>query len=121
MFSLTGVDASLANAFRRILLAELPHLAIHDVFMLQNTSVIQDEVLAHRLGLVPLKGCKEDIRWLKWRRGPSDNEPNGEAASDVNTVVLKLQVKCDWKKDGKRKAKEGVDDVNELFTKPNGK
>ena len=54
-FDLIGVDASLANAFRRILLAEIPTMAIEKVYVYNNTSVIQDEVLAHRLGLIPLK------------------------------------------------------------------
>lgn len=55
VFDLIGVDASIANALRRILIAEVPTVAIETVFMLSNTSIIQDEVLAHRLGLIPLK------------------------------------------------------------------
>ena len=49
-FDMIGIDASIANAFRRILLAEVPTMAIDKVFMLNNTSVIPDEVLAHRIG-----------------------------------------------------------------------
>lgn len=66
-----GVDASIANAFRRILIAEVhpvswinldiiiqiikvPVIAIERVYVWDNTSVIVDEVLSHRLGLVPL-------------------------------------------------------------------
>jgi DNA-directed RNA polymerase I and III subunit RPAC1 len=51
---MSGLDAPLANALRRILLAEVPAVAIEHVFIYTNTSIIQDEVLAHRLGLVPL-------------------------------------------------------------------
>ena len=54
-FDMVGIDASIANAFRRILLAEVPTMAIDKVFMKYNTSVIPDEVLAHRIGLIPLK------------------------------------------------------------------
>lgn len=43
-----GVDASFANAVRRILIAEVPTMAIEDVYIAKNTSIIQDEVLAHR-------------------------------------------------------------------------
>ena len=50
-----GIDSSIANSFRRILLSEVPTMAIEKVHVYNNTSVIQDEVLAHRLGLIPLK------------------------------------------------------------------
>ena len=54
-FDIIGVDASIANAFRRILLSEVPSMAFEKVYIYNNTSIIQDEVLAHRLGLIPLK------------------------------------------------------------------
>ena len=54
-FDMIGIDASIANSFRRILLSEVPTMAIEKVHVFNNTSVIQDEVLAHRLGLIPLK------------------------------------------------------------------
>lgn len=53
-FEMIGVDAPVANALRRIMIAEIPTMAIHKVQVIQNTSVIPDEVLAHRLGLVPI-------------------------------------------------------------------
>lgn len=33
---------------------QLPTMAIEKVLIANNTSVIQDEVLAHRLGLIPI-------------------------------------------------------------------
>ena len=53
-FDLVGVDASLANALRRTLIAEVPTVAIEHVYVWTNTSIVQDEVLAQRLGLIPL-------------------------------------------------------------------
>lgn len=44
----------LANSLRRIMISEAPTMAIEHVYITNNTSVIQDEVLAHRLGLIPL-------------------------------------------------------------------
>jgi DNA-directed RNA polymerase I and III subunit RPAC1 len=54
-FEISGIDAPIANALRRILLSEVPTMAIEHVDIHQNTSIIQDEVLAHRIGLIPIK------------------------------------------------------------------
>jgi DNA-directed RNA polymerase subunit D len=48
-------DVPLMNALRRIGLAEVPAMAIDEVVMIENSSILQDEMIAHRLGLVPLK------------------------------------------------------------------
>jgi DNA-directed RNA polymerase I and III subunit RPAC1 len=50
-----NIDAPLVNAFRRILIAEIPTIAIEKVNIYQNNGIMQDEVLAHRLGLIPIK------------------------------------------------------------------
>lgn len=55
-FDLIGQTPALANAYRRIMLSEVPTMAIEKVYIYNNTSIIQDEILAHRIGLIPLKG-----------------------------------------------------------------
>jgi len=40
-FDLVGVDPAVANALRRILIAEVPTVAIEHVFIVNNTSIIQ--------------------------------------------------------------------------------
>lgn len=77
-------------------MAEIPTLAIEYVFVHNNTSVIQDEVLAQRLGLIPLKGSVEGINWMHWYRKPAEDEDESTAAgpSDYNTVVMQLHVEC---------------------------
>ena len=42
------------NSIRRIMLAELPKLAIEDVIIYDNTSALFDEIIAHRLGMIPI-------------------------------------------------------------------
>lgn len=94
-FSLIGVDAAISNAFRRILIAEVPSLAIEHVYVHYNTSVIHDEILSHRLGLIPLKGSTKGLNFLRWFRLAKEGDPeSGSTASDYNTVVMRLDVEC---------------------------
>lgn len=64
-FKLSNVDLTLANALRRTMIAEVPTVAIDIVEVEVNTSVLPDEFLAHRLGLIPLnsKHCDNDMEY----------------------------------------------------------
>lgn len=49
-----GVNPYFVNALRRTLLSEVPKLAIDKVTFYDNTSALFDEILAHRIGLIPI-------------------------------------------------------------------
>lgn len=80
-----GYDISIINAYRRITLAEVATMAIEKVYMYNNTSIVQDEVLAHRLGLVPLK---VDPRFFEFR-----NKDETEWGAQ-DSVKYELKVRC---------------------------
>ena len=50
-----GVSSHYANALRRICLNGIPVFAIDTVDVIENSSVLPDEGIAHTLGLIPLK------------------------------------------------------------------
>ncbi len=54
-FIVDGADVSFVNAIRRICTVEVPTIAIETVSIVRNDSTLFDEVLSHRLGLVPLE------------------------------------------------------------------
>ncbi|MCH8914850.1 MAG: DNA-directed RNA polymerase subunit D [Thaumarchaeota archaeon] len=51
---LKGIPIQYANALRRICLNGVPIFAIDTIDIIENSSVLPDEGLAHRLGLIPI-------------------------------------------------------------------
>ena len=54
-FLLEGTDPAFANSLRRIMISEVPTLAVQWADIHDNNSALFDEVLSHRLGLIPIK------------------------------------------------------------------
>lgn len=55
VFVVSGISIEMINAIRRIILSQIPVMAIDEVIILKNDSPLYDEIVAHRLGLIPLK------------------------------------------------------------------
>ncbi|GFZ49328.1 DNA-directed RNA polymerase II subunit RPB3 [Saitozyma sp. JCM 24511] len=85
-FHLSGVETAYANSLRRTMMADVPTIAIDQVLFLQNTSPLPDEMLAHRLGLVPLIS-RNVINGLRYTRDCSCDE-----GCYYCMVTLKLKV-----------------------------
>lgn len=83
-FVLNNTTLSLANSLRRTMLAEIPTLAIDLVRIHTNTSVLADEFIAHRLGLIPLS-CRDIDKLVYGRECDSCDD-----YCDNCAVVLKL-------------------------------
>lgn len=63
-FIIRGVDLTFVNTLRRIAISEVPTMAIENVNIIRNDSAMFDEVLAHRLGLIPLTSTMEAVEAL---------------------------------------------------------
>lgn len=99
------IDESLANAIRKSV-NEIPVLAIEDVEIYKNDSALYDEILAHRLGLIPLKdirklnerekcqckgkGCTKCELQLSLKAKGQKNVYSGELKGDIEVVYDKI-------------------------------
>lgn len=87
-FYLYNVDLSFANALRRIILAEIPTMAIDIVNIKSNTSALFDEFISHRLGLIPLESSEA----VKYEFSRSCNCKDFCPSCSVEFI---LKAKCD--------------------------
>lgn len=81
-----GVDVPYMNALRRLIISEVPCMAIDEVVMIENSSVVQDETIAHRLGLVPLKTDLDSYNL------PEDCPCKSEFGCNLCRITLTLDV-----------------------------
>lgn len=90
-FELHGTDRSVANSLRRVMLTEVPTVAIDLVDFEANSSVFNDELIAHRLGLVPLTSHRAASMCF-----PQDcRSCDGASHCPDCSVEFTLDVKCD--------------------------
>ncbi|RJQ17621.1 DNA-directed RNA polymerase subunit D [Candidatus Woesearchaeota archaeon] len=82
-FTVKGLDEAYVNTLRRFMAAEVPVMAVEDVEIRANNSILYDEMLAHRLGLIPLKTDLKSYRMMK---------PD-EAYNAQNSLKLTLKAK----------------------------
>ena len=86
-FNLSNVSLAFANSLRRTILSEVPTMAIDLVEVNANTSVLPDEFIAHRLGLIPMNSKSiEDVLYTR----DCDCDQYCEHCS----VTLSLRAKC---------------------------
>ena len=91
-FRLKDAALAFANSLRRIIISEVPTMAIDMVQVTENTSPLFDEFVVHRLGLVPL--ISEDIDNYNFPLNCSCKEGCEKCKVDYD-----IMVKCDENKD----------------------
>ncbi|EJW04273.1 hypothetical protein EDEG_01455 [Edhazardia aedis USNM 41457] len=98
-FDLKNVDCSIANALRRILIAELPTMAIEYVNFYKYNGVIPEEILAHRLGLLPIL---IDPKVFEYKNSTdTENEKNAlkfvlKKQNNMNDIVVVTSDDIKW-------------------------
>lgn len=78
----SGTGYGFVNALRRAITSEVPTLAIADIEFRKQGSALYDEILAHRLGLVPLT-----TDYTSYEYEHLDDE-NARSAKSMTTLVL---------------------------------
>src|SRR3989344_2313138 len=80
-FLAKNITAQFANSLRRTILDEVPTMAINTVKISKNSSALYDEMIAHRLGLIPLKS---DIKGYELKQ---DCKCKGEGCARCQTTL----------------------------------
>ena len=95
-FTLSGVNVSLANAIRRIILSEIPTVVFrttpyekNKVNIEINTSRMNNEIIKQRFSCIPI--------YLKNNDDSVDGEENKQKNLDINDYVIEVDVKNDTK------------------------
>ncbi|GAB4835077.1 DNA-directed RNA polymerases II, IV and V subunit 3 [Ancistrocladus abbreviatus] len=89
-FELRDTDSSMANALRRVMIAEVPTVAIDLVEIEVNSSVLNDEFIAHRLGLIPLTS----ERAMSMRFSRDCDACDGDGQCEYCSVEFHLRARC---------------------------
>jgi len=108
-FLLEDTDFAFANALRRTIMNEIPVMAIETVDIEENSSGLFDEVIAHRLGLMPLKfsdkynlkgsckcngkGCSRcEVVFTLEKKGPCTVMSGDMISNDENVFPLEKEI-----------------------------
>ena len=80
-FLVRGITPAFANGIRRAMVADVPTLSIDTVRVVENSSVMFDEQIGHRLGMVPLSAPPNEFESGKGVRLALDVSGPGTAYS----------------------------------------
>lgn len=115
---LSGATYNFVNSLRRVIMTSIPTFAVDSVTFYDNTSAMFDEYIAHRIGLIPLKGPKsfeadEEVLFSLNETGPKtvySKELKSSGDADIandNIPIIKLAQGQTLRVDAKAKVGTG--------------
>ncbi|OHT07569.1 RNA polymerase Rpb3/Rpb11 dimerization domain containing protein [Tritrichomonas foetus] len=117
VFDMVNAPPSHANALRRTLLSAVPSVALEVIGITKNNGIMPDEMLCHRLGLIPLN---IEPKWLEDPKGPIPNDDS----NPKTTLLFGLHViGGDGPEPDHTDANSSWEDTNQLqpfYTGPSG-
>ena len=87
VLNIIGLDLSFMNGIRRSLISEITSICVEKVFFYDNSSILNDEVLSHRLALVPLLIMSEILNYFSVAKNNSDKK-----------IIFELDIRHDMNK-----------------------
>ncbi len=82
---LKNIPLPLVNAVRRAALEYVPSMAVDFIYFRTNTSVLHDEIIAHRIGLIPLSS-EEAIK--RYKQPEECKEPEAENDPECYAILM---------------------------------
>lgn len=92
-FIIVGCNTALANALRRTMISHVETWAIEYVSFKNNTTVLTDEFISHRLALIPLKGDSNSTKLNFTFDKTADNPVEEWYSGDMQTEDLEIPIK----------------------------
>ncbi|XP_038993302.1 DNA-directed RNA polymerases II, IV and V subunit 3-like, partial [Hibiscus syriacus] len=89
-FELRDTDAFIANALYRVMIAEVPTIAIDLIKFKGNSSILNDQLIAHQLSLIPL--TSERAMSMQFSRDCDACDSDGQF--EFCSVEFHLRAKC---------------------------
>ncbi len=114
-----NIDSSIANAIRRTIISKIPTIAIDDVQIFKNDSDLDDEIIAHRMGQIPIRKINDtDVQIYLKKRGPG-MVYSGDIKGDVIMVdknIVLVELKDDEELEICGTTREGIGEEHAKFS-----
>tara|TARA_Y100000310_G_C20660020_1_gene804204 strand:- start:9 stop:791 length:783 start_codon:yes stop_codon:yes gene_type:complete len=98
-----GIDEVIANTVRRTIISEVPTLAFKTISFNKNESAMYDEILAHRIGLLPIRMDKKTFKL------PETKEDEDKPTSSIIFTLKEVGEKTVYASDLKSKDAKAAD------------